>query len=296
MKRSIDYIISQNFDTYTIRDFLAAQGFSSQNIILLKKYPEGIVLNGNPVYVNTALHVGDHLVICIIEDISSDIEAISLPLDIVYEDEDLLIVNKPFGMPTIPSMKHHQDSLANGVCAYYQEKQQAFIYRPVNRLDMDTTGLVLIAKHAVSASMLSAAIKNGSLHKTYTAIVSGTLPVSGTIDAPIARCDTSLISRCVNYEQGVHAVTHYQVLCQKEQCALVSIHLETGRTHQIRVHFSHIGHPLVGDALYGNPSFAMKRHALHADSLHFIQPLTGQEINCRLSLPDDMLSFWNHCS
>lgn len=296
MERTIQYTIDEKFENRTIRDFLLYKGFSRQNIISLKKIPESILLNQTWAYVNTGLKSGDKLCIRIMEKESSQIEPIPYDLSIVYEDEDLLIVNKPYGMPTIPSMNHHHDSLANGVCAYYADKQQSFTYRPVNRLDKNTSGLVLIAKHFISASMLSAAAANGKIDKTYTAIASGILPSCGTIDAPIARCSSSLITRCVNFECGEHAVTHYRVLAQKEKYALVSVRLETGRTHQIRVHFSYIGHPLAGDELYGGSCSLMNRHALHAGSIHFIQPLTGKEISCQIPLPEDMTSFWGHQS
>lgn len=296
MERRIDYRIENQDGNLTVRDFLLQHGFSAKNILFLKKSTESIVLNDKAVYVNAHIQAGDLLSIFIKETESSHIEPISYPIDIVYEDEDLLIVNKPWGMPTIPSLNHHKDSLANGVCAYYQAQNQEFIYRPVNRLDKDTSGLVLIAKHTISASMLSAAIVRGEIQKSYTAIATGVLPPSGTIDAPIARCDASLITRCVDFTHGDDAITHYRTITQKENCALVSICPETGRTHQIRVHFSHIGHPLIGDTLYGGSDAFMKRHALHADFIQFIQPLTGKKIICRLPLPEDMLDYWNQLS
>lgn len=292
MERTIEYTIEESFEKCTIRDFLLNKGFSSQNLISLKKVPASILLNGSWAYVNVLLKAGDHLCIRVMETQSSQIEPIPCELDIVYEDEDLLIVNKPWGMPTIPSVYHHQDSLANGVCAYYASQNQSFIYRPVNRLDKNTSGLVLIAKHMVSASMLAKAGAAGNIQKSYTAIAAGILPLEGTIDAPIARCGGSLITRCVDFEQGDRAVTHYKVCEQKEKYALVSIYLETGRTHQIRVHFSYIGHPLAGDELYGGNCSLMNRHALHAGTIHLTQPLTGKEIFCQVPLPEDMISFW----
>lgn len=292
MERTITYTIDRAFENYTIRDFLLYKGFSSQNLISLKKLPESILLNGNPAFVNVLLKSKDHLQIRITETESSRIEPIPCQLDIVYEDEDLLIINKPWGMPTIPSVYHHKDSLANGVCAYYASQGQNFVFRAVNRIDKNTSGLVLIAKHMVSASMLAKAAASGKIRKSYTAIAVGKLPAEGTIDAPIARCGGSLITRCVDFELGDRAVTHYKVCEQKEKYALVSIYLETGRTHQIRVHFSYMGHPLAGDELYGGSCPFMSRHALHAGTMHLIQPLTGKEISCQIPLPEDMISFW----
>ena len=251
MERILRYTIDEQFQDRTIHDFLLFKGFSAKNIIYLKKLPDSIRLNGSRVYVNRCLSAGDELCISISEETSSSIEPIPSTLYILYEDEDLMIVNKPWGMPTIPSMYHHSDSLANAVCAYCGSHGQNFVYRPVNRLDKNTSGLVLIAKHVISAAMLSSLASRGGIQKSYTAIASGSLPSDGTIDAPIARLTDSLITRCVDFERGLHAVTHYHVLEQKKECALVSVHLETGRTHQIRVHFSYIGHPLLGDDLYG---------------------------------------------
>lgn len=296
MERIIRYIIDEQSENRTIHDFLLHQGYSAKNIIYLKKIPESILLNGTWAFVNRKLSAGDELCIHITEESSSDIEPIPSDLSVLYEDEDLLIIDKPWGMPSIPSMYHHADSLGNAVCAYYAAQGTSFVYRPVNRLDKNTSGLVLIAKHIISAAMLSALAAKGEISKTYTAIAEGQLPERGTIDAPIARYDDSLITRCVDFANGSRAVTHYHVMEQKENYALVSIHLETGRTHQIRVHFSHIGHPLAGDDLYGGNCTAMTRHALHAGTIEFTQPLTGKQISCQAPLPEDMASFWTHQS
>ena len=293
MERILRETIDAGFENRRIYDFLIYQGFSAKNIIYLKKLPQSILLNEIPVYVNKTLAVGDELCIRIFDDSSSAIEPIPFDLSILYEDEDLLIVNKPWGMPAIPSMYHHADSLANAVCAYFAASKQNFVYRPVNRLDKNTSGLMLIAKHAVSAAMLSTLGAKGGISKTYLAIASGTLPPQGAIDAPIARRDDSLIERCVDFEKGSRALTHYRVLEQKENYALVSIRLETGRTHQIRVHFSHIGHPLAGDDLYGGNLTHMTRHALHAESMSFTQPLTKKKIVCHTPMPEDMVAFWD---
>ncbi len=296
MERILNYTIEEAFAGWTIHNYLLHRGFSSKNIIFLKKIPESILLNGTWAFVNVRLKAGDVLSIHISEPESSDIEPISMNLSILYEDEDLLIVNKPAGMPAIPSMYHHQDSLGNGVCAYFATQGKSFVYRPVNRIDKNTSGLVLIAKHVISASMLANQAAKGEIRKTYTAIAQGILPKSGTINAPIARFDDSLIMRCVDFAHGSHAVTHYQVMEQKEKYALVSIILETGRTHQIRVHFSHIGHPLAGDDLYGGDNTILTRHALHAGTMEFIQPLTGNKISCQVPMSEDMLSFWENQS
>lgn len=296
MERVLYYKISEEFHNHKLREYLLRLGYSSQNLIALKKMPENLLLNGTFVYINHKLQAGDSLCVHITEKSGSAIEPVKLPLSIVYEDDDLLIVDKPSGMPTIPSAKHHNDTLANAVCAYYAEKGEIFTYRPVNRLDQNTSGLVLIAKHGIAASMLSDLIKKGTLFKSYLAIAEGTLSPAGTIDAPISRREDSVITRRVDYKNGARAVTHYEVLSQKAAYALVSIRLETGRTHQIRVHFSHIGHPLAGDGLYGGNTSFLCRHALHAQTMAFTQPLTKESISCQSILPMDMLSFWNQLS
>lgn len=296
MERILRYAVDSRFEGRTVYDFLLDQGFSAKNIIYLKKLPESILLNGAAVFVNKRLAPQDELCIRIFDNSASSIEPVPFDLSVLYEDEDLLIVNKPWGMPAIPSMYHHADSLANAVCAYFADSGQNFVYRPVNRLDKNTSGLMLIAKHVISAAMLSTLGAKGGISKTYTAIVTGSLPAQGTIDAPIARQDDSLITRCVDFEKGSRAVTHYRVLEQKNEYALVSVCLETGRTHQIRVHFSHIGHPLAGDDLYGGSRVDMTRHALHAESMSFTQPLTGQQISCHAPMPEDMVAFWDRQS
>lgn len=294
MKRILQYTIETTFHDRKIYDYLLYKGFSAKNIIYLKKIPESILLNGSWVFVNVRLKAGDQLTIQISELEVSDIAPIPMKLSILFEDEDCMIVDKPWGMPSIPSMFHHEDSLGNGICAYFSAQGEPFVFRPVNRIDKNTSSLILIAKHVVSASMLANLASKGNIHKTYKAIVSGILPSHGTIDAPIARLNDSLITRCVDYERGAHAVTHYKVISQKEKYALISLCLETGRTHQIRVHFNHIGHPLVGDDLYGGDCSFMIRHALHAETMEFIQPLTGEPVSCKAPMPADMLTFWEN--
>ena len=293
MKRIILYTINIAEEGMSIQQYLKTKGFSSKNLIFFKKQPESILQNGVWVYLNSILHTGDRLTVTIDEEDSSDIAPVALPISVFYEDEDLIVINKAAGMPTIPSLNHHNDTLGNALLFYFQSKNISFTYRPVNRLDKNTSGIVLIAKHAVSASILQGQLLNKELKKSYYAIVSGVLPCqSGTIKLPIGRCDSSLITRCVDQEHGEEAVTHYRVLSQKKNYALVSITLETGRTHQIRVHFSAIGHPLAGDDLYGGDTTLLKRHALHACSLSIRQPINGNPLDFYVPLPEDLETFW----
>ena len=191
-------------------------------------------------------------------------------------------------MPTHPSMDNYDNTLANAVLMYYQKQGIPFTFRCLNRLDRDTTGLTVIAKNALSSALLSSAIRTRQIHRSYLAIVSGITPESGTIDAPIARKDSSVIEREVNFSSGERAVTHFRRLAERNGLSLVLLTLETGRTHQIRVHMKYIGHPLIGDFLY-HPDFRqIDRQALHAARLSFLHPIKKEPLVFTAPLPPDM--------
>ncbi len=290
MNRTLTYIISTEYDGFQIDKFLKTQGYSSANITAIKKMPNNVVINGEWVHMNRKLSAGELLTVNISEENSSEkIPAVKMDLDIVYEDEDIIVINKPAGLPIHPSLNHYEDSLANGLAFYYESQGKPFIFRCANRLDKNTSGLTVIAKHLVSANILSTMVKNREFHREYYAIVRGTLEQpEGTIDAPIGRVDDSIITRQVDFENGERAVTHYKVIDEKNGHSLISIHLETGRTHQIRVHFKHIGHPLIGDHLY-NPDFEyMQRQALHSHRIEFVHPITKKAMEFVAPLPNDM--------
>ena len=213
-----------------------------------------------------------------------------LPLCIVYEDEDIIVVNKPAGMPVHPSLNNYMNSLANALMYYYQQQGKPFIFRCTNRLDRDTSGLTVVAKHMVSSGILSAMTARHKIRREYLAIVRGHVtPPSGTIDAPIGRAGTPLIERRIDFEHGERAVTHYRVVKEKNGHSLVSLVLETGRTHQIRVHMKYLGFPLVGDYLYNPDMEYIQRQALHSHSLAFRHPITGEDLKFTAELPEDML-------
>jgi 23S rRNA pseudouridine1911/1915/1917 synthase len=223
------------------------------------------------------------------EDSSEKIPAVKMDLDIVYEDEDIIVINKPAGLPIHPSLNHYEDSLANGLAYYYESQGKPFIFRCANRLDKNTSGLTVIAKHLVSANIISTAVKNRQFHREYYAIVRGSLEQKeGTIDAPIGRVGESIITRQVDFENGERAVTHYKVVEEMNGHSLVSIHLETGRTHQIRVHLSHIGYTIIGDDVYSNGKneFGVQGQMLHARSLDFKHPITGKPIHLEEEIPE----------
>ncbi|SDB30045.1 23S rRNA pseudouridine1911/1915/1917 synthase [Pseudobutyrivibrio sp. YE44] len=296
MNRTLTYTIENEYNGITIDKYLKKKGYSSANITALKKMPNNVMIDDEWVHMNRKLCTGEELVVNISEDESSEkIPPVEMPLDIVYEDGDIIVVNKPAGLSIHPSLNHYEDSLANGLAYYYENQGKPFIFRCANRLDKNTSGLTVIAKHLVSGSILSTAVKNREFHREYYAIVRGTLTDKiGTIDAPIGRVPGDTIARQVDLENGERAITHYQVIEEKNGHSLVSIHLETGRTHQIRVHFKYIGHPLIGDDIY-NPDFEyMKRHALHSHKISFKHPITGEELEFIAPLPDDMSSVLNN--
>ena len=290
MERIITYTIDNASTGLRIEQYLRRRGYSYQNLARLKKMRESILLNGAWTYMRTAVKDGDILTVHIQEPESSpNIPPVKLPLDIVYEDEDIVVVNKPAGMPVHPSLNNYENSLANGLMYYYQEQGKPFIFRCTNRLDRDTSGLTVVAKHMVSSSILSSMGMRHEITREYLAIVRGALnPSEGTIDAPIGRTGSSLIERKIDFENGERAVTHYRVVEEQNGHSLVSLILETGRTHQIRVHMKYIGHPLVGDYLYNPDMEYIDRQALHSHRLSFTHPVTGEKMEFTAPLPTDM--------
>lgn len=289
MNRKLLYPISQTDNGKTVFQFLKEQGFSRHMLIELKKHENSIQRNGIWLYERDILHTGDTLLVTLNETgCSKGILPVELPFSVVYEDEDILVVNKPSGMPTHPSMDNYDNTLANTVLMYYKKQGIPFTFRCLNRLDRDTSGLTVIAKNALSSAVLSSSLRMRQVHRRYIAIVSGITPDFGTIDAPIARKNTSVIEREVNFTRGEHAVTHYRRIAERNGLSLVDLQLETGRTHQIRVHMKYIGHPLIGDFLY-NPDFGqISRQALHAAELSFVHPVKKEPLSFAAPLPSDM--------
>lgn len=296
MKRTLSYTITDKNKAANIGTFLREAGYSRRILIELKQNPEQICLNGIPSWLNTPLQLGDTLTLFLPDEpVSSDILPVELPVDIIYEDEDLMILNKAAGMPVHPSQGHHENTLANALAYRFASRGEHFVFRAVNRLDRDTTGLLLIAKHKISGAFLSAMTANKEIRREYLAIVAGKPDESGTIDLPIARKDGSTIERCIDMEHGEHAVTHYQRLACRDDldCSLVRLRLETGRTHQIRVHMKAIGHPLLGDFLY-NPDYRfIGRQALHSYTVSFRHPISGEKMEFTAPMPEDFSFFGN---
>lgn len=287
-ERILNYTITEQ-KTSNIHEFLKAHGYSSTVIRRLKQTENGICKNGIWARVYEPLAPGDILTLVLREEASSEnIVSSPLPLPIVYEDEDLMVINKPAGMPIHPSQGNYDNTLANACAYYFQQKNEPFVYRCINRLDRDTTGLLILAKNLYSASILSGMSERREIHREYLALAEGFVPDAGTIEAPIARVPGSTIERTVDFENGEYACTHYKRLAYKNGYSLVSLKLDTGRTHQIRVHMKHIGHPLPGDFLY-NPDYSViSRQALHSWCLSFAHPVTGEALSFTAPLPDDM--------
>lgn len=268
-------------------------GLSSSLITFLKKREDGITVNGEHVTVRRVLLEGDLLALRYEdseEDQNQTVVPIDLPLDILYSDRDILVVNKPPYMPTHPSHDHQQDTLANAVAYHFKNLKTPFVFRAVNRLDSQTSGIVLLARNKVAARNLSEDMAKGRIHKHYFAVLHGRLdPSEGKIDAPILRAEDSKIKRIVHAE-GARSLTRYRTLVANDMYSAVIASPITGRTHQLRVHFSHRGCCICGDTLYGYPCEFIERQALHAVRLEFPHPSSGEPITVTAPIPDDIRS------
>ena len=290
MNRNIDYIIDEDSAGLRVEQFLRRKRYSGQNLSEIKRMPKSILVNGVHYYMRQELSTGDHLQVRICETQNSEkIPPTKLALDIIYEDEDLLVLNKPAGMPIHPSLNNYTNSIANALAYYFQSQGKPFIFRCCNRLDRDTSGLTIVSKHLVSGSILSDMTKYREVHREYLAIVRGSVtPSEGTIQAPLGRKDGTIIERTVDWEHGEDAVTHYKVVKEANGHSLVSLRLETGRTHQIRIHMKYLGYPLIGDYLYNPDMEYMTRQALHSHHMEFTHPITGEHMSFTAPLPEDM--------
>lgn len=290
MNRTISYDIDSHSEGLRVEQFLRRKGYSAQNLSTIKRMPESILVNGVHYYMKQTLKAGDRLLVRIQETESSrNIPPVCAPLSVVYEDEDLIVINKPAGMPIHPSLNNYTNSLANALAWYYQQQGKPFIFRCCNRLDRDTSGLTVVAKHLVSGNILSTMTKKKEVRREYLAVVRGhIIPESGTISAPLARKGGTIIERVVDFDRGEPAVTHYHLIQEANGHSLVSLQLETGRTHQIRIHLKHLGFPLVGDYLYNPDMEYISRQALHSFRLSFPHPITGEAMDFTAPLPEDM--------
>ena len=290
MNRNIDYIIDEDSAGLRVEQFLRRKRYSGQNLSEIKRMPKSILVNGVHYYMRQELSKGDHLQVRICETQNSEkIPPTKLPLDIIYEDEDLLVLNKPAGMPIHPSLNNYTNSMANALAYYFQSQGKPFIFRCCNRLDRDTSGLTIVSKPLGSGSILSDMTKYREVHREYLAIARGSVtPSEGTIQAPLGRKEGTIIERTVDWEHGEDAVTHYKVVKEANGHSLVSLRLEPGRTHQIRIHMKYLGYPLIGDYLYNPDMEYMTRQALHSHHMEFTHPITGEHMSFTAPLPEDM--------
>ncbi len=266
-------------DDILLKDYLKSVGVSKNLLTKLKRQRLGITRNGILIRSIDTVHTGDTIVLSL-QDTSFLEPNPNLYVPIAYQDDDVVVFDKPYNMPIHPSIKHQGDTLGN----YYSYLYPNTTFRAVIRLDRNTSGLCLVAKNQHSASVLQKNVK-----KVYYAIVLGLVDDIGTIDAPIKREEQSIIKRTVS-EDGQPSVTHYRRLAYNGKYSLVEVTLETGRTHQIRVHFSYIGHALAGDDLYGGTTEDINRQALHCGKLTFNSVQNGSVIEVNSKLPKDMLS------
>ncbi len=292
--RQIEYTVTEEDGVLSARDIMKDRLLlSSREISRCKSFEDGVMCEGKPIRVITELQPGQVLVVRLYEDMenSSEIVPSDVPIDVVYEDEDLILLNKPGDMVVHPSYAHFTDSLSNALAGFYLRRGDMHVMRVIGRLDRETSGLIIFAKNRHSAALLSKQGENMSKRKEYLALCSGIFKEKeGTVDAPIERIPGQRMIREVR-EDGKRAITHYKVIEEYKDCSLVRLRLDTGRTHQIRVHMAYLGHPLLGDNFYGKEiadSHGLTRAALHAAHLEFQQPITGEHLSFEAMLPEDM--------
>lgn len=282
MSRFIEYKIEEEYDGKKVEVFLRNFVKASARVIRgLKNVPDGITLNGEHTRTIDLLHTGDVLRLHLPEDSGEMFEPLPYPLEVLYEDEDLLIVNKPAFLALHPSHNHQGDTLANAVAYHLKTNGKSSVFRSIGRLDKGTSGIVICALNKFAAAKLS-----GNIYKEYEAVCEGELTGSGVIDRPIFRPDPIKTVRTVD-ERGERAVTEWKVLKTGNGRTHLRIHLVTGRTHQIRVHFSSLGMPLVGDKMYGTPDKDIDHQALICKYVKFLHPVTGEEIEIEAPEPKD---------
>lgn len=280
--RTLRFVVPDAYHGKKVEVFLRSFcKISYRLLVKLKRTPLGITVNGVHRRSIDILCSGDVVELRLPADLRPA-KAVDLPLKVLYEDEDVILLDKPPGMPVHPSRGHECDTLANAFAYYMQKRGKALTFRPVNRLDRDTSGIVVAAKNPFSAANLA-----GNVDKTYFAVCQGELTGSGTIDLPLGLKPGYGIMRQVR-EDGERAVTHYIALGSAGEHTVLKLKLETGRTHQIRVHLSSIGHPLAGDDMYGGSVDLISRQALHCEAVGFIHPFTKERIEAESELPEDL--------
>lgn len=282
MNRTLSYTVPPEYDGEKVNNFLRGGiGISYRTVRSLKQIRGSMLMDGEPVRTIDLLKAGATLTLILPSD-KSTAEPQDVRFETVYEDDDILVINKPAGLAMHPTHNHQGDTLANAVAYYLQQKGKDAVFRAAGRLDKGTSGLIVCALHKMASAKLAE-----SYEKEYIAVVEGDYEGSGTINAPIIRPDPMKTLRAVG-EGGERAVTHWIALENKSGLTKLHITLETGRTHQIRVHFASLGTPLAGDEMYGGKTDKIKRHALHCAKLTLIHPVTNEKMVFEAPLPDDM--------
>jgi 23S rRNA pseudouridine1911/1915/1917 synthase len=288
MPEELELIVPADSGGKTVRGFLKYNAGFSRSLMRYSTAQNALFLNGRPCRMDTVLRTGDKLTVAVDLGRAQDIVAEQIPLDVVYEDNDLLIVNKPAGMTAHPTPKRTTGTLANAVAGYFQVHGIKALVRLINRLDMDTSGLVMIAKNRHTQHLVAQQMESGETDKRYLAVVSGHLATEpGVIEAPVGRPDDS--PRRTVLDEGPAAITHWWVKEYLKGATLLELKIDTGKTHQIRVHMASLGHPVVGDTLYNEENTALiGRQALHAARLSLKQPSTGEPLTVEAPLPADI--------
>ena len=290
----MDWQVTAQNDGRMLREWIKDHVRLSGKMLKYLKYQnDGILVNGERCTVRRILRAGDLVTLALSDnEAAEDLLPVDLPLDILYEDSELVVPSKPPKMPTHPSHNHHGDTLANALAFRYRQMGVPFVFRPINRLDRDTSGAVLIARNKFSAGLLSRSMQSGEIKKTYLAVLEGHLQKdAGVIDKPLHRTAASIIVREVCAPDAPDAEpsrTEFRVLARGRECTLVEAKPITGRTHQLRVHFASLGYPICGDTIYGIPNGRIERQALHAKDLVFPHPITGATIAVSAPIPRDM--------
>ena len=276
------FVVPKEETGITLSSFLRRRGVSLRMVRSLKYLPRGIVVNDKEAHTNHVLVQGDRVELGALHNEGLSARPEEIPLSIVYQSAEALVLNKPAGMVMHPGPSHHSGTLANAVCGLFHKQRKAGVFRPVGRLDGDTSGLVLCAANAASALILGK-----TLQKEYIALVGGYLPLGeGNITAPLGPKQGSAVAQAVRID-GRDSQTDYTVLATANEASLVSVKPRTGRTHQIRAHFAHLGNPLLGDAMYGGDTQVLHRHALHCARIHFDE-LCGNSPTFTCPLPNDL--------
>lgn len=287
------YIISSAEDGLTVKEILLHRiGVSVSHLRHLKFIENGIMLDGEKVTVRKTVAAGDVLEVAVEnEREGSRLTPTDLPVKIVYEDDSITVPSKPANMPTHPSRDHHGDTLADALAYRYKDSPIPFVFRPINRLDRNTSGLTIVARDRISAAKLSESMREGRIKKQYLAILCG-IPEKkqGKIETYMRRTEQSIIKRevCEESDDADYALTSYRVIATSDGYSLVLASPETGRTHQLRVHFASIGCSILGDDMYGEPSKLISRQALHAIALEFPHPDTNEHLKLYAEIPEDM--------